>query len=71
MLPLWRESQLAELTGSIVSVGENLAETRYGQLLARLLEPPEPPTEENEDTESDQSKTTDEDASSHTTERNS
>ena len=71
MLPLWRESQLAELTGSIVSVGENLAETRYGQLLAQLLEPPEPPTEENEDTESDQSKTTDEDASSHTTERNS
>jgi len=71
MLPLWRESQLAQLTGSIVSVGEDLAETRYGQLLAQLLEPPEPPTEQSEDTESDQTKVSDEDASSHTTEQNS
>ena len=71
MLPLWRESQLAQLTGSVVSVGEDLAETRYGQLLAQLLEPPEPPTEQSEDTESNQTKVSDEDASSHTTERDS
>ena len=71
MLPLWRESQLAQLTGSIMSVGEDLAETRYGQLLVQLLEPPEPPTEQSEDTGSDQTKVSGEDASSHTTERNS
>ena len=71
MLPWWRESQLAQLTGSVVSVGEDLAETRYGQLLVQLLEPPEPPTDRDDDTESDQTEAADEDASSHTTERNS
>ena len=71
MLPLWRESQLARLAGSFVSVGEGLAETRYGQLLVQLLEPPDPPTEQSEDTESDQTKGSGEDASSHTTEQNS
>jgi hypothetical protein len=54
MVSLWRESQLAQLTGSIVSIGEDLAETQYGQLLVQLLEPHEPPTERNDDTESDQ-----------------
>ena len=71
MLPLWRESQLAQLTGSFVNVGEDLAETRHGQLLVQILEPPEPPTDRDDDTESDQMEAADEDASSHTTERNS
>jgi hypothetical protein len=45
-----------------VNVGEDLAETRYGQLLVQLVEPPEPPTEQNEDIESDQTEAADEDS---------
>lgn len=44
--PWYRQSTLKRGVGAVVAVGERAAETRPGQLLVKLLEPPEPPAED-------------------------
>ncbi|WP_313692502.1 hypothetical protein [Halorarum halobium] len=47
-LPYWRESTLRRWLDRLVELGERAADTRYGGLVVRLLEPPEPPAEEGD-----------------------
>ncbi|MXR41842.1 hypothetical protein GRX01_10905 [Halobaculum sp. WSA2] len=42
-LPYWRGSTLKQALDRLVALGERAADTRAGQLLVRVLEPPEPP----------------------------
>lgn len=43
--PWYRQSALKRGVDAVVALGERAAETRPGQLLIALLEPPEPPEE--------------------------
>jgi len=42
-LPHWRGSTLKRIFDRVDTLGERAAQTRAGQLLVRILEPPEPP----------------------------
>jgi len=44
--PYWRESTPKRALDELVVLGERAAETRAGQLLGKLLAPPEPPESE-------------------------
>ncbi|NHX36819.1 MULTISPECIES: hypothetical protein [Halolamina] len=44
--PWYRESTLKRGVDAVVALGERAAETRIGELLIALLEPPEPPAED-------------------------
>lgn len=41
--PYWRESTLKRGFDGVVALGERAADTRFGQLVVKLLEPPESP----------------------------
>jgi hypothetical protein len=62
--PIWRASQLARLGAKAASTGEYLADTRYGNILIKVLEPPEPPKQrtdsQTEPTERDDNTSRDE-----------
>ena len=49
--PLWRRSQSARVASVVIETSERLANTRYGRLLIRVFEPPEPPREHTESKE--------------------
>ena len=40
--PYWRASTLKRGLDGLVTLGERVADTKYGRLLVKLLEPPEP-----------------------------
>jgi hypothetical protein len=44
--PYWRQSRLHDGVIALERAGERVAATRAGQLLARLLVPPDPPTDD-------------------------
>lgn len=45
--PYWRESRVARILQRLERAGERAAETRLGEIVLRLLEPPEPPREKD------------------------
>jgi hypothetical protein len=46
MLPYWRTSRLSAGVDTVVELTERAAETRYGQAIASVLAPPDPPAED-------------------------
>lgn len=48
LAPYWRESALQQALIGVTRLGESAAETRIGQVIIRLLSPPEPPEESTE-----------------------
>jgi hypothetical protein len=47
--PWYRESTLKDGVDAVIGLGERAAETRPGQLTIALLEPPEPPAEDQKE----------------------
>lgn len=62
--PYWRESTPKRALDELVDVGERAAETRAGQLLGKLLAPPEPPESERRSKTGETPNPSDGDASS-------
>lgn len=59
IVPYWAQSIPGRILGGLVDWGERVANTRFGQILIAMLEPPEPPerpgeTEESFDSERDE-----------------
>ena len=48
-LPYWEHSRLKAAIDTLETWGESVAETRVGQLLGRLLAPPDPPERDSEE----------------------
>ena len=48
LTPWYRQSVLKRGVDAVVGLGERVADTRVGELLIKLLEPPEPPAENRE-----------------------
>jgi hypothetical protein len=46
MLPYWRTSRLSAGVDTVVELTERAAETRYGQAIASVLTPPDPPVDD-------------------------
>ncbi len=46
--PYWQASTLKQVLDRVGGVGSRVADTRLGQLLVSLLEPPEPPAERSD-----------------------
>jgi hypothetical protein len=46
VLPYWRTSRLSAGVDTVVELTERAAETRYGQAIASVLTPPEPPADD-------------------------
>ena len=45
VLPYWQTAALKQLLGRVGELGTQAADTRYGQVIVSVLEPPEPPDE--------------------------